>query len=148
MYFILIDEKRKIIARYTKEIHNNVPSEAIEVSKEVFDISIQENHNYLNEDLTTYYEEVDERTEEEKKQAKIQEINKKTYQDIILKYPEWKQVNITRMKDYNVETQLEYEEMIAFIDEIRAYADLEVINLDDVLWVYQTSGQLYSTKAK
>ena len=99
MYFILIDEKRKIIARYTKEIHNNIHSEAIEVSKEVFDISIQENHNYLNEDLTTYYEEVDERTEEEKKQAKIQEINKKAYQDIILKYPECKQINIIRMKD-------------------------------------------------
>ena len=53
-----------------------------------------------------------------------------------------------RMKDYNAETQLGYEEMIAFIDEIRAYADLEVVSLDDVLWVYQTSGQLYSTKAK
>ena len=55
------------------------------------------------------------------------------YQEIIAIYPEWKQINITRMKDYNSETQLEYEKMIAFIDEIRAYADLEVINLDDVL---------------
>ena len=63
MYFILIDEKRKIIARYTKEIHNNIPSEAIEVSKEVFDTSIQENHNYFSEDLTTCIKDV--RTVEE-----------------------------------------------------------------------------------
>lgn len=68
--------------------------------------------------------------DESKKQSKISEINQKAYQDIILKYPEWKQINITRMKDYNSETQLEYEKMITFIDEIRAYADLEVMKLD------------------
>ena len=55
------------------------------------------------------------------------------YQEIIAIYPEWKQINITRMKDYNAETQLEYEKMTAFIDEIRAYADLEVMTLDDGL---------------
>ena len=65
--------------------------------------------------------------------TKIQEINQKAYQEISTLYPEWKQINITRMKDYNVETQLEYEKMIAFIDEIRAYADLEVMKLDAVL---------------
>ena len=67
------------------------------------------------------------------KQAKIQEINQKAHQEIITLYPEWKQINIIRMKDYNAETQLEYEKMIAFIDEVRAYADLEVTNLEDVL---------------
>ena len=35
------------------------------------------------------------------------------YQEIIAIYPEWKQINITRMKDYNAETQLGYEDMIA-----------------------------------
>ena len=133
-YYIDIDSNRKILGRYSVSIHGeNIPVSAQQVTKEVFNASIQENHNYLNEDSTTYYEEVDERTEEEKKQAKIQEINKKAYQDIILKYPEWKQVNISRMKDYNAETQLGYEEMTAFIDEIRAYADLEVMNLEGVL---------------
>lgn len=68
--------------------------------------------------------------DESKKQAKISEINQKAYQDIILKYPEWKQINITRMKDYNSETQLEFEKMITFIDEIRAYADYEVMSLE------------------
>ena len=36
------------------------------------------------------------------------------YQEIIAIYPEWKQINITRMKDYNAETQLGYEEMFVY----------------------------------
>lgn len=68
--------------------------------------------------------------DESKKQAKINEINSKAYSDITAVYPEWKQMNITRMKDYNEETLAEYDKMIAFIDEIRAYADYEVMMLD------------------
>ena len=53
-YYIDIDENRKILGRYLKSIHgDNIPSTVQEVSKEVFDTSIQENHNYLNEELTT-----------------------------------------------------------------------------------------------
>ena len=53
-YYIDIDENRKILGRYLKSFHGeNIPVSAKEASQEVFETSIQENHNYLNEDLTT-----------------------------------------------------------------------------------------------
>ena len=53
-YYIDIDSNRKILGRYLKSIHGeNIPSTAQEVSEEVFNTSIQENHNYLSEDLVT-----------------------------------------------------------------------------------------------
>ena len=58
-YYIDIDENRKIIGRYLKSIHGeNIPSTAQEVSEEVFNTSIQENHNYLNEELTSCIKDV------------------------------------------------------------------------------------------
>ena len=63
-YYIDIDENRKIIGRYLLSFHGeNIPSTAQQVSEEVFETSIQENHNYLNEDLTTCIKDV--RTAEE-----------------------------------------------------------------------------------
>ena len=51
-YYIDIDENRKIIGRYLRTMHGeNIPSTVQEVSGEAFNISIQENHNYLSEDL-------------------------------------------------------------------------------------------------
>ena len=53
-YYIDINENRKIIGRYLSSFHGeNIPSTVQEVSREVFETSIQENHNYLNEDLVT-----------------------------------------------------------------------------------------------
>ena len=53
-YYIDIDSSRKILGRYLLSIHGeNIPSTAQEVSEEVFNTSIQENHNYLNEELVT-----------------------------------------------------------------------------------------------
>ena len=53
-YYIDIDENRKIIGRYLLSFHGeNIPSTAQQVSQDVFESSIQENHNYLNEDLMT-----------------------------------------------------------------------------------------------
>ena len=63
-YYIDIDENRKILGRYLRTMHGeNIPSTAKEVLQEVFDTSIQEGHNYLNEDLTTCIKDV--RTAEE-----------------------------------------------------------------------------------
>ena len=63
-YYIDIDSNRKIIGRYLLSFHGeNIPSTAQEVSEEVFNTSIQENHNYLNEDLITELRDV--RTKEE-----------------------------------------------------------------------------------
>lgn len=67
--------------------------------------------------------------DESKKQAKINEINQTAYAEITAVYPEWRQLNITRMKDYNEITLVEYNAMIAFIDEIRAYADYKIMML-------------------
>ena len=50
-------------------------------------------------------------------------INEKAYKDIISKYPEWKQLNIQRNKDYNFK---DYNEMISYIDNIRAVSDEEI----------------------
>ena len=58
-YYIDIDENRKIIGRYLRTMHGeNIPSTAQEVAKEVFEESIQENHNYLNENLTSCIKDV------------------------------------------------------------------------------------------
>ena len=63
-YYIDIDSNRKIIGRYLLSIHGeNIPSTVQEVSVEVFNTSIQENHNYLNEELTSCIKDV--RTAEE-----------------------------------------------------------------------------------
>ena len=37
------------------------------------------------------------------------------------------------MKDYNENTLLEYEKMITFIDEIRAYSDCQIAKLNKLL---------------
>ena len=53
-YYIDIDENRKIIGRYLRTMHGeNIPNSAQEVTEEVFNTSIQENHNYLSEELVT-----------------------------------------------------------------------------------------------
>ena len=53
-YYIDIDGNRKILGRYLLSIHEDkIPFSAQEVSQEVFETSIQEGHNYLNESLTT-----------------------------------------------------------------------------------------------
>ncbi len=57
------------------------------------------------------------------------EINQHAYNEIVEKYPLWKQINITRIKDYNEETLVKYNSMITFIDEIRAWADYEILML-------------------
>lgn len=63
-YYIDINSNKKIVGRYLKSIHGeNIPSTVQEVTEDVFEDSIQENHNYLNDDLTT--ETRDFRTKEE-----------------------------------------------------------------------------------
>ena len=63
-YYIDIDENRKLIGRYLASIHgDNIPNSAKQVSQEVFETSMQENHNYLNENLITEIKDV--RTPEE-----------------------------------------------------------------------------------
>ena len=69
-YYIDIDKNRKILGRHLLSFHGeNIPNSAKEVSEEVFNISIQENHNYLNEDLITELRDMrtpEEITEEER----------------------------------------------------------------------------------
>ena len=73
-YYIDIDENRKILGRYLLSIHGeNIPNTAKEVTEEVFNTSIQENHNHLNDDLKTCYKEY-EKTQEEINEIRKQEI--------------------------------------------------------------------------
>lgn len=88
-YYIDIDEKRVIQGRYIDSIHKKIPSTAQEVKKEVFDTSIQENHNYLNDDLTTCIKDVRtaEEIAEEERLAKLptaEEIEKAKIEVIVL----------------------------------------------------------------
>ncbi len=132
-YYIDIDENRKIIGRYLLSFHGeNIPSTAKEVTEDVFNNSTKENHNFLSEDLKSYYQEIDDRTGEEKKQAKINEINSNAYYEISILYPDWKQANITT--DYlqypeNEIFKKSFEDMRLYINQIRANADYEVIKL-------------------
>ena len=73
-YYIDIDENRKIIGRYLRTMHGDkIPFSAQEVSQEVFNTSIQENNNYLNDDLTTCTKDVRtaEQIVEEERLAKL-----------------------------------------------------------------------------
>ena len=89
-YYINIEENRRIVGRYLDSIHGeNIPSTALEVSQEVFETSMQENHNYLNEDLKT--ETRDMRTAEEiveeERLAKLplaEELQKNTIEIVVL----------------------------------------------------------------
>ncbi len=89
-YYIDINENRKIIGRYLLSFHEDkIPFSAQEVSQEVFETSIQENHNYLSGDLTTELRDI--RTPEEiaeaEKLAKLpsaEEIQKNTIEIVVL----------------------------------------------------------------
>lgn len=73
-YYIDINENRKIIGRYLLSFHGeNIPSTVQEVSQGVFETSIQENHNYLNEELVTELRDMrtSEEIAEEERMAKL-----------------------------------------------------------------------------
>lgn len=68
-------------------------------------------------------------TDEEKLIRIKNEINQKAYQEITSVYPEWKQINITRNKDFSPESQKAYEDMVLFIDNIRNSSNQEIEKL-------------------
>lgn len=72
--------------------------------------------------------------DDSKKQAKINEINQKAYNEIAFIYPLWKQNNI--QSDYsqypdNEIFKVEFEKMRLFINQVRANADNEVLLLEN-----------------
>ena len=89
-YYIDIDKNRKIIGRYLKSFHGeNIPSSAQEVSEEVFKTSIQENHNYLSENLVTELRDLRtaEEIAEQERIAKLptpEELQKNTIELVVL----------------------------------------------------------------
>ena len=89
-YYIDIDENRKILGRYLLSIHGeNIPVSAKQVTKEVFDTSIQENHNYLNEDFKTELRDMrtPEEIAEEERLAKLpsaEELQKNKIELVVL----------------------------------------------------------------
>ena len=89
-YYIDIDSNRKILGRYLLSIHGeNMPTSVKEVSQDVFETSIQENHNYLSEELVTELRDVRtaEEIAEEERLAKLptsEELQKNTIELVAL----------------------------------------------------------------
>lgn len=70
MKYAHIEENGKIIGWYDESIHTSIPTPNIEVSDEVWQNSLDNNHNKTNKDGTTEF--YDFRTEEERAKADLE----------------------------------------------------------------------------
>ena len=115
-YYIILNEKNEITGGYIDTIHKNIPKDAIEVSKTIWEqrlndssLNCYENGKLVKKDFTT---------DEQKEQQRIQQIESKCNQTIESVYPIYKQINITNLlAPY---TEQDREDMKSFIDSKRA----------------------------
>lgn len=121
---------RKILGYYSEEVHDTIPKPNFEITDEAWSLAINENHNFIDQNGITKI--VEFRTKEEVKSAKEAEINGRAHNEIIEKYPLWKQANINADYTQYPESEIfkkNFEDMRLYINQIRAYADLEVMKL-------------------
>ncbi len=113
----------RLLGWYTKEIHSKIPTPNIEVTDEVWQEALNINANcYENGEFIRK----DFRTDEQREQQRIQEIETKCNQVIESNYPIYKQINITNLlAPY---TEQDKEEMIAFINNKRAICHQAIAN--------------------
>ena len=105
----------KLLGWYDKEIHLEIPTPNIEVTDEVWQEALNINANcYENGEFIVK----DFRTDEQKEQQRIQQIESKCNQSIESVYPIYKQINITNL--LTPYTEEDREVMKAFIDSKRA----------------------------
>ena len=105
----------KLLGWYDKEIHLEIPTPNIEVTDEVWQEALNINANcYENGEFIRK----DFRTDEQREQQRIQEIETKCNQVIEAVYPIYKQINITNL--LTPYTEEDREDMKAFIDSKRA----------------------------
>ena len=122
----------KLLGWYDKEIHLEIPTPNIEVTDEVWQEALNINANcYENGEFIRK----DFRTDKQKEQQRIQEIETKCNQVIESNYPIYKQINITNL--LSPYTEEDREDMRAFIDNKRAIchqAIAEGISVVDINW--------------
>ena len=123
----------KLLGWYDKKIHLEIPTPNIEVTDEVWQEALNINANcYENGEFIRK----DFRTDEQREQQRIQEIETKCNQVIEAVYPfKHKQINITNLLfPY---TEQDKEEMIAFINNKRDICRKAIANgtkAEDINW--------------
>ena len=122
----------KLLGWYDKRIHLEIPTPNIEVTDEVWQEALNINANcYENGEFILK----DFRTDEQREQQRIQEIETKCNQVIEAVYPIYKQINITNLLTPYIEE--DREDMKAFIDSKRAIchkAIAEGTSVVDINW--------------
>ena len=105
----------KLLGWYDKRIHLEIPTPNIEVTDEVWQEAININANcYENGEFIRK----DFRTDEQREEQRIQQIEDKCNQVIEAVYPIYKQINITNL--LTPYTEQDRDTMKAFIDSKRA----------------------------
>ena len=113
----------KLLGWYTKEIHSKIPTPNIEVTDEVWQEAININANcYENGEFIRK----DFRTDEQREQQRIQEIETKCNQVIEAVYPIYKQINITNL--LTPYTEQDRDTIKVFIDNKRAICQQAIAN--------------------
>ena len=114
-YAHIEQDTNKLLGWYDKKIHLEIPTPNIEVTDEVWQEALNINANcYENGEFIRK----DFRTEEEKEQQRIQEIESSCNQVIEAVYPIYKQINITNL--LTPYTEQDRDTMKVFIDNKRA----------------------------
>ena len=114
-YAQLEENTNKILGWYSDDIHSDIPTPNIEVTDEIWQEAININANcYENSKFIVK----DFRTDEQKEQQRIQQIEAKCNQSIESVYPIYKQINITNL--LTPYTEEDREVMKVFIDNKRA----------------------------
>ena len=113
----------KLLGWYDKEIHSKIPTPNIEVTDEVWQEALNINANcYENGEFIRK----DFRTDEQREQQRIQEIETKCNQVIEAVYPIYKQINITNL--LTPYTEQDRDTIKVFIDNKRAICQQAIAN--------------------
>ena len=114
-YAHLEENTNKLLGWYSDEIHSEIPTPNIEVTDEVWQEALNINANcYENGEFIRK----DFRTDKQREQQRIQEIETKCNQVIEAVYPIYKQINITNL--LTPYTEQDRDTMKVFIDSKRA----------------------------
>ena len=131
-YAHIENKTNKLLGWYDKEVHTKIPTPNIEVSDEVWQEAININANcYENGKFIVK----DFRTDEQKEQSRVQQIESKCNQSIIDVYPIYKQINITNL--LTPYTEDDREDMKSFIDSKRTICHKAITDgtkVEDINW--------------
>ena len=122
-YANIENRTNKLLGWYDKRIHLEIPTPNIEVTDEVWQEALNINANcYENGEFIRK----DFRTDEQREQQRIQEIEAKCNQVIVAVYPIYKQINITNL--LTLYTEEDRDNMKIFIDNKRAICHQAIAN--------------------